>query len=393
MRHGQAQSDEAQPAQVDPRSGSSRERDLRFMREALAAAMRIPTRPWPNPPVGAVVVRDETIVGRGGHVGAGAPHAERVALAEAGDAARGATLYCTLEPCDHHGRTPPCTEAILAAGIARVVYAVADPNPIAAGGAARLRGEGLAVEGGVLADACLDLVWPYVCTDQFRRPYVELKTAVSLDGRFGRIGSPPGAPFYLTGESARRDVHRRRRWVDLVLVGHGTARQDRPRLDTRLATDPDQGPTAPPAAGVVARDGGADAPLNAGHWLVFHDAAARPALSKDAEGVPCRVGADGALDPVDLVARCGERGLHTLMIEGGPRLAASFLAADLVDRWVLYLAPRTIGAGPTWPEWPASTPSGWSLTRSDRVGEDLRTVWDRRDYADQLGRLGHGEAG
>ncbi|MBD3219678.1 bifunctional diaminohydroxyphosphoribosylaminopyrimidine deaminase/5-amino-6-(5-phosphoribosylamino)uracil reductase RibD [bacterium] len=375
-----------------PEEGSSTarplDRDEEFMLEALGLARRIPDRPWPNPPVGALVVRDGEVVGRGAHAGAGQPHAEVVALAAAGERAGGATLYCTLEPCNHHGRTPPCSEAILAAGIGRVVHAVADPNRSATGGAARLRDAGVAVRGGVLAAEALELIWPYVCSDQFERPYIELKTATSLDGRFGPAGATGGSPAYLTGEAARRDVHDRRRWVDLVLVGHGTARQDRPRLDTRLASEPPLGPSAPPLAGVVARDGGHDAPLDRDHWLVFHADTGPVHLAVDATGVPCHTLPGGAVDPRDLVGAITARGLHAIMLEGGPRLAAAFLALGLVDRWIQYVAPCVVGEGPIWPDWTAAGDAdGWSLTRVDRIGRDVRMIWDRRDFASTLAIL------
>ena len=360
--------------------------DRGFLGEALDLAVRIPHRPWPNPPVGAVVVQGGEVVGRGAHHGAGEPHAERVALAEAGELARGATLYCTLEPCHHHGRTPPCTEAILTAGVRRVVAGLADPNPPAAGGAAHLQAAGLDVVVGVLSADCLDLVWPFVATDGFARPYVELKTATSLDGRFGGARDPVGQPTYLTGAAARADVHRRRRWVDLVLVGHGTARHDHPRLDARLATAPGDGPAQDPLAGCVVSSVATDTRLDRDHWLVFHPEGKNATLAPGAEGVGCAQGSDGRVDPAAIVAACRERGIHALMVEGGPQLAASFLAADLVDRWVHYQAPVVLGEGPSWPA--ASTPTTrFTLTRHDRCGDDLCTVWDRRDFAAALATL------
>ena len=359
------------------------ESDRDFVSEALELAVRIPCRPWPNPPVGAVVVRDGEVVGRGAHQGAGQPHAERVALAEAGDLARGATLYCTLEPCHHHGRTPPCTEAILAAGIRRVVAGMADPNLQAAGGAAHLRAAGLDVTLGVLSAECLDLVWPFVVTDGFVRPYVELKTAVSLDGRFGGALDPVGRPTYMTGAVARSDVHRRRRWVDLVLVGHGTARRDRPRLDARLATAPGDGPALDPAAGCVVSSVATDTRLDRDRWLVFHPQDVNATLAPGAEGIACDSGPDGRVDPAAIVAACKERGIHAIMVEGGPQLAAAFLAADIIDRWVQYQAPVVLGDGPSWSATPTAA-NRFTLTRCDRCGDDLRAVWDRRDFAATL---------
>lgn len=361
--------------------------DLQFMAEAVQHARILSTRPWPNPPVGALVIRDGIEIGRGAHHGAGLDHAERVALAAAGVRARGATLYCTLEPCNHHGRTPPCTDAILAAGVARIVYGVADPNGEAAGGARRLREAGLDVTGGVHAGACLDLIWPFVCTDQFARPYVELKTAVSLDGRFAAVDSPVGAPVYLTGESARRDVHRRRCWVDLVLVGHGTARQDRPRLDTRLADAPEDGPRAEPEAGCMVGRIGSNAVLNRPHWLAFHARGLPIQVPPEVESIACEPDRAGRPTPQSVVEAAAARGMHAVMVEGGPTLAAAFLSAGLVDRWVQYVAPVVLGAGPTWPDWRADAGSGFHQTRCGALGPDMVAVWDRRDFHASLKAL------
>lgn len=357
------------------------------MAEVLDLAVRIPGRPWPNPPVGAVVVRDGRVIGRGAHHGAGTLHAERIALAEAGEGAWGATVYCTLEPCNHHGRTGPCSEALIEAGVGRVVYGVSDPNPEARGGARRLREAGIEVAGGIMAGPCLELIWPFVCTDQFARPYVELKTATSLDGRFAGPDDPQGKPGYLTGEPARRDVHRRRRWVDLVLVGQGTARHDHPRLDVRLADRPEDGPAVLPLAGVAASNGGADAPLNRNRWLVFHADRGTGSLPADAEGVPVSTDAHGRLDPADLLQACAARGIRSVMVEGGPSLAASFLAAGLIDRWVQYVAPVQVGAGPSWPAWAPDAGVAFSLTSLDQLGHDVRMIWDRRDFATTLQQL------
>lgn len=364
-----------------------------FLQEALALAARIPTRPWPNPPVGAVVVKDGVVVGRAAHHGAGTAHAERLALAEAGDRARGATLYCTLEPCRHHGRTPPCTDAILEAGVSRVVAGVRDPNPPASGGAALLRDAGLEVVLGVLADRCLDLIWPFVVTDAFARPYVELKTATSLDGRFAGPRDPAGRPRYLTGAPARRAVHERRRWHDLVLVGAGTARHDRPRLDTRLVGDgapcPDAEPLAACATSGRSRPGPSPLSLDRPDWLCFHPAGTSPRVSMGARLVVCPGGADGGVDPAGLLAACAERGLTTIYLEGGPTLAGSFLAAGLVDRWVQFTAPLLLGEGPAWPARSVEPAAGgYSLTRAGRVGDDLCAVWDRRDFGAALAVLG-----
>jgi len=359
-------------------SGTSSLQDQGFMNEALELAARIPQRPWPNPPVGAVVVADGKVVGRGAHHGAGQLHAERVALAEAGALAQDATLYCTLEPCHHHGRTPPCTAAVLASGVRRLVMGMRDPNPIAAGGAAALIEAGIEVVTGVNAGACLDLVWPFVATDAFSRPYIELKTAVSLDGFFTRPVDPVGRPQYLTGPEARADVHRRRRWVDLVLVGQGTARQDSPRLDTRLVPADAACPAAEPQAACVAGRQGSAA-LSRGQWLLFSTDESAGEIPAGAEVISCAGDGQG-IDVVDLVQQCTDRGLMTIMVEGGPRLARAFLEKNLIDRWIQYTAPVICGGGQRWPDQEALSLPAYHLTRSQRLGADSCTVWDREDF-------------
>jgi diaminohydroxyphosphoribosylaminopyrimidine deaminase/5-amino-6-(5-phosphoribosylamino)uracil reductase len=368
--------------------------DRCFMAEALAAARAVSGRTWPNPPVGAVVVADGVVVGRGAHEGPGKPHAEPVALAEAGDRARDGTLYVTLEPCNHEGRTGPCAPAVVAGGVKRVVVAMRDPNPTVAGGGLRhLRDRGLDVTCGVGAEEALELIWPFVATDNFTHPYVELKTALSLDGRFApaRETRTEQAPVYLTGEASRRDVHARRRRVDLVLVGEGTVKADRPRLDGRLADGTDGVPAIEPLAGYVdthlswtggfARDG----------YLVFAgkeaaDSPHRAAIEADG-GIIIFCEEDyGWVNLKDLVRRAALRGMQTIMVEGGPRLAASFLEAGLVDRWVRYLAPVVLGRGVGWAEG-GSAAGVFSLTRHRTVGDDLLVIHDKRRFADVLAKV------
>ena len=370
--------------------------DAAFMSEALALAAGVPARTWPNPPVGAVVVRDGRVVGRGAHAGPGRPHAEVVALAEAGALARGATLYVTLEPCNHTGRTGPCAAAVVAAGVRRVFVAMRDPNPtVAGGGCRRLREHGVEVRCGLLAAQALELVWPFVVTENFRRPYLELKTATSLDGRFAPDPATrrEAAPVYLTGHTARADVHGRRRRVDLVLVGEGTVRADRPRLDGRLAAPPVVG--ADPLPGYVDTDLSWDGEFAADRYLVVAGQSARKAGRRariEAAGgeiVFCRE-TDGKVDLGDLAARLAERGVVTAMVEGGPRLAASFLAAGLVDRWLRYEAPRVLGQGVGWPAAggaPSDPAARFHVTRSVALGGDLLTILDRTDFAATLARV------
>lgn len=366
--------------------------DHRFMREALALAARPARRPWPNPPVGAVVVRDGAIVGRGAHHGAGTPHAEVVALTEAGERARGATLYCTLEPCNHQGRTPPCAPAVVAAGVSRLVVSVADPNPHVAGrGMEAARCAGLAVTLGVCAEEALELVWPFVVTRAFERPFVWLKTAASLDGRFAPAGMTPGkGAVYLTSTSARRQVHVLRRWADVVLVGSKTAAVDRPRLDGRLAGANAACPPEDPIPAVLSdRLSGLPPWPERPHLAFIGPGAPAPA----AEAVRARGGtvvrcaaAPSGVDPSSVVAGFAGLGKHCLLIEGGPAVAASFLRAGLVDRWIHYTAPVLLGRGVGWPEWDGAPgagrePDGLTLTRTSDCGGDVVTVWDRLRFA------------
>jgi diaminohydroxyphosphoribosylaminopyrimidine deaminase/5-amino-6-(5-phosphoribosylamino)uracil reductase len=367
--------------------------DACFMKQALDLARSVPHRTWPNPPVGAVVVRDGRIVGRGAHLGPGQPHAEPVALHEAGERACGATLYVTLEPCNHQGRTPPCAPAVYASGVRRVVVGMRDPNPAVIGGGCRyLRDRGVEVTCGVLADQCLDLVWPFVTTGNFTRVYVELKTATSLDGRFAPEPQPdrPAAPIYLTGEQSRRDVHRRRRRVDLVLVGKGTVLADRPRLDGRLAAADGDVPGQEPLAGYVDTRLEYTGGLDRASYLVFAGESARESHQRaaiEADGgqiVFCREKA-GRVDPRSIMEQAAIRDILTMMVEGGPSLASSFLDAGLVDRWLQYQAPVILGAGPRWPDRRGGRPDrSFSLTRVQQVGPDLLAVHDRRRFQAML---------
>ncbi len=366
--------------------------DRRFMAEALELAARIPRRPWPNPPVGAVVVRDGHVVGRGAHHGGGTEHAEVAALREAGERARGATLYCTLEPCNHHGRTPPCAPAVQAAGVARVVMAIRDPNPrVSGGGLERLQASGIETRVGVMGDAALDLAWPFVATTAFERPFVILKTASSLDGRLAPTDEcrPLGQPAYLTGPGARRDVHRLRRWCDVALVGEGTMTADAPRLDGRLVQPDDACPVEDPVPAY------ADTDLSLGtgfprRHLVF--AGSSPALGPRRRTVEQSHGVvvacderDGRIVPASLLARFAEAGGHVLLVEGGPTLATEFLRAGLVDRWISYTAPIVLGSGVPWPD--GGTATSFHLTRVTRIGDDVKAVFDRLPFHERLAAL------
>jgi len=392
--------------------------DLERMTEALRLAALVDRRPWPNPPVGAVVVRDGEVIGRGAHQGPGTPHAEVLALREAGARARGATLYCTLEPCNHQGRTPACTPAVVASGVARLVVAVRDPNPtVAGGGLERLLEAGLAVTLGVCADDALELVWPFVATGAFGRPFVCLKTATSLDGRFAPLARVERGPVYLTSETARHEVHVLRRWSDVVLVGGGTFRADAPRLDTRMVTPEDACPACDPIPAVATSRGSDD--FWPGNHVVFVPRLAAGRAEAGRQGPPLREGnamgpgrsvvvecdeCDGGIDPASILAQLAGLDAFTLLVEGGPRLAASFLEAGLVDRWVSYTAPVVLGSGPRWPDFaigkeavPDSISSprpeiesgtvSFTLTRVARCGPDVKAVWDRVSFAASRDRL------
>jgi diaminohydroxyphosphoribosylaminopyrimidine deaminase/5-amino-6-(5-phosphoribosylamino)uracil reductase len=289
-------------------------------------------RAYPKPTVGAVVVAGGEVVGEGVTEAAGR-HAEVVALAAAGERARGATLYASLEPCNHHGTTPPCTDAILAAGIERVVYGARDPNPKAAGGAERLRAAGLDVE---LVDSlearAVNEAWRTWVSK--RRPFVVYKAAATLDGRV----TVPGMRW-VTGEESRRAVHELRAAVDAVAVGGGTARADRPRLDARDVETPRGQPRR----------------------LVF----SRGPLP-DGLDLELRSGALG-----DELHALAAEGVQSLLLEGGPTLAAAFVAADLVDKVLLFVAPTLSGDGPRAFEAAVGSPRTLARLRTRQVGADV----------------------
>ncbi len=289
-------------------------------------------RAYPKPAVGAVVVANGEVAGEGATEHEGR-HAEVVALAAAGERARGATLYVSLEPCNHHGTTPPCTDAILSAGVERVVYGAADPNPEAAGGAERLRAEGVDVE---YADSFparqVNEEWRTWIVEH--RPFVIYKAAVTVDGRVAVPGER-----WVTGEESRRAVHELRAEVDAVAVGGGTVRADLPRLDARDVETP---------RGQPRRLAFSRGPLPAGVDLEL-----RPG--------PLR----------DELAALGAEGVQSLLLEGGPTLAAAFLEQGLVDKLLLFVAPWLAGAGPS--AFPAALPSPRTLTRlaSRGIGQDV----------------------
>lgn len=326
----------------------STEADLRHLHAALALARRSLGRVHPNPAVGCVVVREGAVVGVGRTGDGGRPHAEVVALQAARSSARGATAYVSLEPCAHHGVTPPCTDALIGAGVARVVGAVEDPDPRVSGrGFARLRAAGLAVTTGLLADVAADLNAGFFLRVREGRPLFTLKLATSLDGR---IATGSGDSRWITGEAARAQGHLLRARHDAVMVGSGTALADDPALTCRLpglaAASPlrivaDGRLRLSPASQLA--DSARDVPL----WVLTRvgaDAERRRALEAcGAVVVEISPEADGALAPAAVAACLAERGLTRVLIEGGGKLAAAFVRADLVDRIVWLRAPCVLG--------------------------------------------------
>jgi diaminohydroxyphosphoribosylaminopyrimidine deaminase/5-amino-6-(5-phosphoribosylamino)uracil reductase len=320
------------------------------MRDAIALAARAIGQTSPNPVVGCVVLdADGTPVGRGFHEYAGGPHAEVVALREAGDRARGGTLVVTLEPCDHQGRTGPCSQAVLAAGLRRVVYAVGDPSGRAQGGGRRLAAAGLSVESGLLAAEAERVNAEWLTYARLRRPHVTWKFAATLDGR---SAAADGTSPWITGAAAREDVHRLRARVDAIIAGSGTVLADDPRLTVRGFEPHDHLRTHRRPLRVVA-DTRARTPLAS--RVLDDEAPTLVAVAEDAEASALesttavlrlpRARSGRGLDLSALLAGLTEREIVSVLLEGGPTLAGGFLAEGLVDRVVAYLAPTLLGAG------------------------------------------------
>ncbi|MEX1047067.1 MAG: bifunctional diaminohydroxyphosphoribosylaminopyrimidine deaminase/5-amino-6-(5-phosphoribosylamino)uracil reductase RibD [Actinomycetota bacterium] len=355
--------------------------DETYMRRALELAELGRGLVSPNPLVGAVVVSGSEIVGEGYHEGAGKPHGEVIAIQAAGNRSRGATLYVTLEPCNHFGRTPPCTDAILSAGIARVVAAIPDPNPaVDGGGMAKLGEGGVEVVSDVLPIEATRQNESFLKFVSTGRPFVTLKLAATLDGK---IAARDGSSTWITSDEARADVHRLRGASDAIVAGSGTVLADDPRLTVR---DPDYRGT--PALRVVA-----DARGRVSNTAGVFDGTA-PTLvattdasdadrreswaSKGADVVICRPGPDGGVDLVDLLAALGGRGIQSALLEGGSTLAFAAVREGIVDKLFLYLAPKLLGG--------SDAPGilggkGFTtlqdareveITKVDRVGPDLR---------------------
>jgi diaminohydroxyphosphoribosylaminopyrimidine deaminase/5-amino-6-(5-phosphoribosylamino)uracil reductase len=375
--------------QFAQKSRESKVADQRFMQLALALGRRGQGLTWPNPAVGAVVVKDGVIVGRGWTQPGGRPHAEPEALRRAGDAARGATLYVTLEPCAHVGKSPPCADAIIAAGVARVVSAIEDPNPAVAGqGHARLRAAGITVDIGLgAAEAAHDHAGHFRRVRD-RRPHLILKLAVSSDDRIGAAGRKPVA---ISGDAARARVHLLRAQCDAVLVGIGTVLADDPLLTCRLpgmaARSPvrvvlDRAQRLPAAARLV--HSARETPL----WVMTSepaeaDAAIRlGAAGAQVIGVPAAVSPQPGLDLPTVLRELAGRGITRLMVEGGARVASSLVAASLVDEVWLLRGPEPIGADgvaalDALPLTTITQSSAFRLRANDRLDRDTLTIYER----------------
>lgn len=342
------------------------------MARALVQARRGINTVTPNPAVGCVIVRDGTVVGEGWHARAGEPHAEVHALQAAGDAARGATVYVTLEPCAHTGRTGPCAEALIKAGVLRVVASMQDPNPEVAGsGLQKLRDAGITVEQGLLAGDAEKLNRGFCKRMRSGTPFVTLKLAASLDGRTAAVD---GSSQWITGEAARGDVQRLRARSCAIVTGIGTVLGDDARLTVRLP-DTNRQPLravldrqlrTPAAANIVGDDG---------RCHLFHvvDDDERVRVLQDA-GASLHLGCE----PAAVLDTLAELGCNEVLIEAGATLAGTFIEANLVDELWLYQSPDLLGAGPALAELPAlrsiSDRRQWTIIDQRRIGRDTRMI-------------------
>lgn len=357
--------------------------DQRFMQLALTLGRRGLGRTFPNPAVGAVVVKDDVIVGRGFTQAGGRPHAEAVALAHAGPAARGATLYVTLEPCAHLGKSPPCTEAVIAAGIARVVAAIEDPNPQVAGkGFARLRAAGIAVEVGLKAEEAAHAHAGHFRRIRDHRPHVVLKLAVSSDDKIGA----PGRPVAITGETARTRVHLLRAQCDAILVGVGTVLSDDPLLTCRLPGMAARSPVRIVLDRALRTPGDSRLVRSARETPLWLMTSAQAQTAADL----CAAGAQvirvpttpSGLDLPAVLHALAEKGITRLMVEGGSRVAASFIAGRLVDEAWLLRGTDPIGAGGVraldrLPLAAITQSDAFRARGAEALGKDFLTIYER----------------
>jgi len=350
------------------------EDDIRYMAQALRLARFGLNTTSPNPRVGCVLVRDGQVISEGWHQRAGEAHAEADALKRAGESARGATAYVTLEPCSHHGRTPPCADALIAAGVARVVCASEDPNPQVAGkGIARLQDAGVEVRSGVLASEAIELNAGFFSRMQRGRPRVVCKMAMSLDGRTAMAS---GESKWITGDAARADVQRLRARSCAVVTGAGTVLADDPRLDVREASRQplrvvvDSALRTPAMARVLSPPGTA--------LLAYVTDTEAKAVSLQAAGAMLmRVpGEDGRVDLQALLAALADRGCNEVLLESGATLAGAFAQAGLIDEYKFYMAPLLLGSSArplmALPFTQMAERMALRITAIDAVGDDWR---------------------
>ena len=360
--------------------------DHEHMRAALALARRGLGSTWPNPSVGCVLVRDGRVVGRGTTAPGGRPHAERMALDMAGEAARGATAYVTLEPCAHHGKTPPCADALVAAGVSRVVVACGDPYPAVNGqGIARLRTAGIEVVTGMLEAEALELQHGFLTRVALGRPAVTLKLASTLDGR---IATRTGESQWITGPAARRAAHALRGGHDAVLAGVGTVQSDDPELTCRIAGFR-RGPDLRVVVDTQLRtrlEARVVASAREVPTWVLHGPGADPgrvAAFRDAGvtlmGVPM---GEAGIDLAAGLAELGRAGLTRVLVEGGAMIAASLLRAGLVDRLAWFHAPSVMGgdglpAAAAFGTAALETMPRFARTGQHALGDDMLTLYSR----------------
>jgi diaminohydroxyphosphoribosylaminopyrimidine deaminase/5-amino-6-(5-phosphoribosylamino)uracil reductase len=358
-----------------------------MMRAALALARRSLGRTWPNPAVGCVIVKDGVVVGRGRTRDGGRPHAEVDALGQAGEAARGATVYVTLEPCSHHGKSPPCADALIRAGVAKVVSALEDPNPLVNGeGHARLRAAGMTVEVGDGAKDAAEINAGFLIRVREGRPLFHLKMATSLDGR---IATASGESKWITGETARADAQRLRALHDGILVGANTVAADDPELTCRLPGLEGYSPIRIVLDSKARMSPTAKLALSANRipvWLLCTQeapAAARETLrAKGVEVIEVASSEQGRVDVAAAAQELGKRQLMQVLIEGGGEVAAACLKANLVDRVTVYQAGLLLGADSR----SAVAPLGleklgfaprFTLVSSRSLGGDVVETWRR----------------
>ncbi|MDY6940757.1 MAG: bifunctional diaminohydroxyphosphoribosylaminopyrimidine deaminase/5-amino-6-(5-phosphoribosylamino)uracil reductase RibD [Cyanobacteriota bacterium] len=314
--------------------------DRTMMQRCLTLARRALGKTAPNPLVGSVVVKDGRIVGEGFHPGAGQPHAEVFALRQAGEQARDATIYVSLEPCNHYGRTPPCSEALVKAGVARAVVGIVDPNPkVAGGGIARLREAGIDVVVGVEEEACRQLNEAFIHRILHHRPFGILKYAMTLDGK---IATTTGHSTWVTGEEARKTVHQLRSACDAVIVGGNTVRSDNPRLTSHRTDAPN------PLRVVMSRT--LDLPENARLWqteeaptLVCTEVGVKPDFQQQLRDLGVETIELAALTPANVMEILDDRGLLSVLWECGGTLAARAIADGSVQKAIAFIAPKIVG--------------------------------------------------